>query len=149
MTRQAPSIHEDDEEEPEEEELIAQATALMEILERTEIRTRSATWIGRLKNIAYEWRTQFVVFGIFIGWVTLSYLAPHLYVYFCAPATLMGYLMSPLYGTALHCVGLRWIILNGNTHIETLLVAFGALIGGIFSGFSQRLLFLCPVNIFL
>ena len=45
-------MHEDDEEEPEEEELIAQATALMEILERTEIRTRSATWIGRLKNIA-------------------------------------------------------------------------------------------------
>ena len=51
-------MHEDDEEEPEEEELIAQATALMEILERAEIRTRSSTWIGRVKNIAYEWRTQ-------------------------------------------------------------------------------------------
>jgi len=102
MTRQAPSIHEDDEEEPEEEELIAQATALMEILERTAIRTRSATWIGRLKNIAYEWRTQFVVFGIFIGWVTLSYLAPHLYVYFCAPAkNLFLLVIQPLFFTLL------------------------------------------------
>jgi hypothetical protein len=128
------------EEEETEEDLIREATLLMERLERAEKRTRSSTWYGRCKNILFEWRTQLIVFLGFLLWVTLSYSAPHLYVFFCAPATFVGYVMSPLYGTALHCAALRWVILNGNTHIEALLVAFGAAAGSFLNIFSQRLL---------
>ena len=34
-------------------------------------------------------------FGIYIVWVGIHYIAAHLYVYWCVPATLVGIFMSP------------------------------------------------------
>jgi hypothetical protein len=63
--------------------------------------------------------------GIFILWITLHFIAPHLYVYFCTPATAIGFLISPLIATAPHCMAFRWIIYNGGTMITTMWMVIG------------------------
>jgi len=63
--------------------------------------------------------------GIFVLWIVLHFVAPHLYVYFCTPATLMGLALSPFVAPAPHCMAFRWIIYNGGTMITTMWMVIG------------------------
>lgn len=49
-------------------------------------------------------------FGIYVIWITLHYIAAHLYVYFCVPDTVLGFIISPILVPTPHCTILRWII---------------------------------------
>jgi hypothetical protein len=71
------------------------------------------TWI---KNIAW----------IYIVWILLHYIAPHLYVNLCVPATTMGFVLSPLYAPAIHCKALRWVIYQGGEVITTMWIVIGS-----------------------
>lgn len=68
-----------------------------------------------LKNIA----------GIYIVWILIHYLSPHLYVYFCVPATAVGFLTSAIYAPAPHCRALRWAIYQGGEMIMTMWIIIG------------------------
>lgn len=56
-------------------------------------------------------------FGIYLLWIAMHYVASHLYVYWCVPASIMGLLMSAFLVPAPHCYGLRWLIYQGGNSI--------------------------------
>ena len=62
-------------------------------------------------------RFMCINFGIYLLWILMHYIASHLYVHWCVPATIMGLIMSPFMVPAPHCYGLRWIIYQGGNSI--------------------------------
>ena len=64
--------------------------------------------------------------GIYLLWICLHYFSAHLYVKFCAPDTIMGFLMSPFMMATPHCQGLRWIVYNAAGIINNMWILIGA-----------------------
>tara|TARA_B110000879_G_scaffold135967_1_gene177695 strand:- start:662 stop:883 length:222 start_codon:yes stop_codon:yes gene_type:complete len=58
-------------------------------------------------------------------WIVIHYIAAHLYVYLCVPATIAGFLMSPFLVSAPHCYGLRWAIFHGGNIIVAMWTILG------------------------
>lgn len=50
--------------------------------------------------------------GMYMLWVTLHYIAAHLYKNHCAPSGFWGFLLSPLMASTPYCTGLVWILQN-------------------------------------
>jgi len=65
------------------------------------------------------------VCGIYLVWIILHYISCHLYVYFCVPNTIIGFLMSPFMTATPHCLGLRWIIYNAANMINNMWLILG------------------------
>ena len=63
--------------------------------------------------------------GIYLMWITAHYISSHLYIKFCVPDTLIGFLISPFMTATPHCQGLRWIIYNGASMVNNMWIAFG------------------------
>ena len=63
--------------------------------------------------------------GIYLIWVILHYSASHLYIQFCVPNTIIGFLMSPFMTATPHCQALRWIVFNGANMINNMWVVLG------------------------
>ena len=119
-TRQRKGITIDDDEDSTMEQIEAD-----EIIE-TSTRSRTMDAFNFVKTRALN--TFWFVFdacSIYLMWVVLHYLASHLYVYFCAPKTLVGFLYSPLIIAAPHCRALRWVIFNGAISIDNMWLVFG------------------------
>ena len=66
------------------------------------------------------------MFGYYLMWITLHYLAVHLYPIYCAPLTITGFILSTFMVSAPHCVAMRWLIAQGANVIITMWVATGA-----------------------
>ena len=66
------------------------------------------------------------IFGYYLMWITLHYLAVHLYHIYCAPLTITGFILSPFMVSAPHCVAMRWLVTQGANVIITMWVAIGA-----------------------
>ena len=86
----------------------------MDFITTLHINTINLITMEKIQNIF-----NFVVvnFGIYLMWITLHYVAAHLYIHWCVPATLTGLIMSPFLVPAPHCFGLRWIIYQGGNSI--------------------------------
>jgi hypothetical protein len=69
---------------------------------------------------------------MYIGWITIHYVAAHTYAQFCVPLSWYGFIASPLMVTAPHCQGLRWVVYNGGLTIANMWLVFGAWIGSQF-----------------
>jgi len=63
--------------------------------------------------------------GIYMMWILLHYVSAHLYAYFCAPSTFVGFIYSPFVIAAPHCRALRWVIFNGSVSIDNMWIVFG------------------------
>jgi hypothetical protein len=63
--------------------------------------------------------------GIYIVWIGLHFIASHLYIKFCVPFDVYGFLISPFLTATPHCQGLRWIISNGANIINNMWVIIG------------------------
>lgn len=50
------------------------------------------------------------LFGIYIAWICIHYASPRLYVSYCVPATIIGFIYSPFLAQSPHCIALRWAI---------------------------------------
>ena len=66
------------------------------------------------------------IFGYYIMWISLHYAAVHLYPNYCAPFTVIGFILSPFMVSAPHCVAMRWLVVEGSNVIVTMWVAIGA-----------------------
>lgn len=66
------------------------------------------------------------MFGYYIMWISLHYAAVHFYPTYCAPLTMMGFILSPFMVSAPHCIAMRWLIFEGSNVIVTMWVAVGA-----------------------
>ena len=58
--------------------------------------------------------------GMYFIWIYLHYFASHLYVEYCVPNTIQGFLISPFMVSTPHCQGLRWLIYNGGNTITNM-----------------------------
>ena len=67
----------------------------------------------------------FGVSGIYLAWICLHYFASHLYVIFCVPKTVMGFLLSPFMTATPHCQGLRWVVYNAANMINNMWIVCG------------------------
>ena len=63
--------------------------------------------------------------GIYLLWIILHYFASHLYIRFCVPQTIIGFLISPFLTATPHCQGLRWVVYNGGNFINNMWVVLG------------------------
>jgi len=61
-----------------------------------------------------------------IGFITAHYLSAHLYVWWCVPYGVKGYVMSPFLTLSPHCQFLRWVTYNGGVCINACWVLFGS-----------------------
>lgn len=64
--------------------------------------------------------------GFYLLWICLHYFSSHLYVKFCVPNTIVGFIMSPFMISTPHCQGLRWIIYNAANIINHMWIIVGA-----------------------
>ena len=64
--------------------------------------------------------------GIYVMWIILHYVCTHLYVSWCTPLTIIGFLLSPFIVPAPHCQAFRWVIVNGSNSITTMWCTLGA-----------------------
>ena len=71
-------------------------------------------------------RELFPIIGFYLFWVFLHFASAHLYVYFCTPNTITGFLFSPFQALAPHCNALRWTIYNGGNQIATMWLSLGS-----------------------
>jgi hypothetical protein len=62
---------------------------------------------------------------IYVLWILLHYFASHLYVYYCVPKTLIGFLVSPFLIASPQCHSLRWVVYNGANIISNMWVILG------------------------
>ena len=63
--------------------------------------------------------------GIYLLWICLHYIASHLYIKFCVPSTIIGFIMSPFMSSTPHCLGLRWIVFNAANMINNMWLVLG------------------------
>jgi hypothetical protein len=67
----------------------------------------------------------FKISGIYLLWICLHYIASHLYIKFCVPSTIFGFIMSPFMTATPHCLGLRWIVYNAANMINNMWLVLG------------------------
>ena len=63
--------------------------------------------------------------GIYIVWCTLHHVTSQLYVYYCTPYTLIGFLTAPFMVATPQCTGLRWCIAHGAETIISMWLVLG------------------------
>ena len=78
------------------------------------------------------------VSGIYLLWICLHYFSAHLYVKFCVPNTIIGFVMSPFMIATPHCQGLRWIVYNAAGIINNMWILVGAWIYSIIWFFNNK-----------
>jgi hypothetical protein len=66
--------------------------------------------------------------GYYIMWIILHYAAIYLYPEFCAPYTILGFILSPFMVSAPHCIAMRWIISEGSNIIMAMWIAIGGVL---------------------
>lgn len=80
-----------------------------------------------LFNFIYKVLTFILrVSGVYLFWIFLHYVASHLYVTFCVPKTIIGFIMSPFMTATPHCQGLRWIVYNAANMINNMWIILGS-----------------------
>ena len=75
----------------------------------------------------YEWFSSCMkIGGIYLVYCLLHYFIPHVYVYFCVPITIFGFLMSPFMSQAPHCIALRWALNTVGNNIGSMFLLIAA-----------------------
>ena len=69
-------------------------------------------------KIIYLFKTYFI-------WIFLHYLASYLYVKLCNHYSIFGFIISPIISNSVHCVAIRWVIIEGSNIILLMWIEFG------------------------
>ena len=67
-------------------------------------------------------------FFIYLSWMTMHYVAAHIYSEFCINWSITGYLFSPITVTSPLCKGLSWIIYESSNSLSGIFVFVGSTI---------------------
>lgn len=98
------------------------------------LRSQKLIWIiGKVSNqnpnyiiMSLRSNKYFHLVMMYLLWITLHYVATHLYSYLCVPLTFYGFVMAPFMVPTPHCQALRWTIYNGGATIANMWILFGA-----------------------
>lgn len=80
------------------------------------------------KTIFVLLKTTFIFLqasGIYLLWICMHYFSAHLYIKFCVPDTIYGFMVSPFMIATPHCQGLRWIVYNAAGIINNMWILIG------------------------
>ena len=69
--------------------------------------------------------TIWKITSFYLIWITIHYVAAHLYPRLCAPLSLTGFLISPFVVETPWCASLRWLINEGSGVIKTMWIVLG------------------------
>ena len=83
---------------------------------------------NQLKRLGPTLSWAYSACGYYVMWILLHYAAIHLYPEFCAPYTILGFILSPFMISAPHCLAMRWIISEGSMIILAMWLAIGGVI---------------------
>lgn len=79
------------------------------------------SYIIEARNKIVKWMKYLYVVGIlYFIWITVHYFSSNLYVYYCTPFTLKGFIQSPFMVLSPHCIGLRWLSYKGSEQIASM-----------------------------
>ena len=67
---------------------------------------------------ALKW--LYFISKVYIIWITIHYISCQLYVHYCVPSGITGYLMSPFLVSSPQCKALRWAFYNGGNIIDNM-----------------------------
>jgi hypothetical protein len=82
----------------------------------------------KLKRLGPALSWTYSACGYYIMWILLHYAAIYLYPEFCAPYTILGFILSPFMISAPHCIAMRWIISEGSNIIVAMWIAIGGVL---------------------
>lgn len=80
----------------------------------------------------------FKIYGIYFLWICLHYFSAHLYIKFCVPNTITGFIMSPFMISTPHCQGLRWIVYSAAGIINNMWIVLGTWIYSLIWVFNKE-----------
>ena len=63
---------------------------------------------------------------IYLSWMTMHYVAAHIYSEFCINWSITGYIFSPFTVTSPLCKGLNWIIYESSNSLSAIFVFLGS-----------------------
>ena len=90
----------------------------------------------KIKNIHPVFFAIWKLIGIYITWISIHYIAAHLYTIYCTPYTVFGFIISPFIVSTPHCTGLRWCISHGASSITTMWIVLGTWFVSKFGGYT-------------
>jgi len=80
--------------------------------------------LEKFKNICeiivpyFKW--IFFISKVYIIWIVIHYVSVQVYVKYCVPSSIWGFIMSPLLVSSPHCKAMRWILHNGANTIDNM-----------------------------
>ena len=77
-------------------------------------------FIGIINTIVPALKWLYFISKVYIIWITIHYISCQLYVHYCVPTGVMGYLMSPFLVSSPQCKALRWAFYNGGNIIDNM-----------------------------
>jgi hypothetical protein len=63
--------------------------------------------------------------GVYLTWTFMHYISTILYANFCTPISFYGFAMSAILVSTPHCSALRWMIYNGASKMNAILLVMG------------------------
>jgi hypothetical protein len=67
---------------------------------------------------ALKW--LYFISKVYIIWITIHYISCQLYVHYCVPSGITGYLLSPFLVSSPQCKALRWAFYTGGNIIDNM-----------------------------
>jgi len=80
--------------------------------------------MSNIRSILSNYLCRYIL--LCIGFITAHYVSAHLYVWWCVPSGVKGYVMSPFLTLSPHCQFLRWVTYNGGVCINACWVLLGS-----------------------
>ena len=77
-------------------------------------------FIGIINTIVPALKWLYFISKVYIIWITIHYISCQLYVHYCVPSGITGYLISPFLVSSPQCKALRWAFYTGGNIIDNM-----------------------------
>jgi len=76
--------------------------------------------ISAVNTIVPVLKWLYFISKVYIIWITIHYISCQLYVHYCVPSGITGYLLSPFLVSSPQCKALRWAFYTGGNIIDNM-----------------------------
>jgi len=66
----------------------------------------------------FQW--VWFVSKVYILWIVIHYISVQLYVKYCVPSSIWGFITSPIVVSSPHCKAMRWVLHTGASTIDNM-----------------------------
>ena len=76
--------------------------------------------VGAINTTIPALKWLYFISKVYIIWITIHYISCQLYVHYCVPSGITGYLISPFLVSSPQCKALRWAFYTGGNIIDNM-----------------------------